>query len=102
MDIFANVNQAACKTFVGEFLLRPSSVSVFRVGLVIDTGFEVFIFVLMKIQSYFSDAVSIGIYRSYRNIGAVFCRHLQGTDRLRSGDEGIRNVGIYLSTQRHF
>jgi hypothetical protein len=59
-------------------------------------------FVLMKSHSYFSDAVSIGIYRSYRNIGAVCCLHLQGVHRLSSGDEGIRNVGTHLSTQRHF
>jgi len=85
MSIFATVNHAACKTFVGEFLLRPSSVSVcFQRGrLVRDTRFEVLIFVLMKSKSYFSDAVSIGIYRSYRNIGAFFCLHLQGIYRLR-------------------
>jgi len=30
MSIFAIINQAACETFVREFLLRPSSVSVFK------------------------------------------------------------------------
>jgi len=30
MSIFANENQAACKTFVGEFLLQPSSMYVFK------------------------------------------------------------------------
>ena len=77
MGIFAIVNQAARKTFVGEFLLRPSSVSMFKELLLIDTGFDVLKFVLKERKSYFSDAVSIGVYRSYRNIGAVCRLHLQ-------------------------
>lgn len=52
-------------------------------------GFEALIVVLMQSQSFFIDAVSTGIYRSYRRIGTICCLDLQGIDHLESGDGGI-------------
>lgn len=90
MNIFAIIIQEACKT-VGHFLFRPSAVRIYLfrgLRLVIDTGFEALIVVLMQSQSFFIDAVSTGIYRSYRLIGTVCCHHPEGIDRLEPGDGG--------------